>query len=259
MRQGGNAIDAAVAAALMLGVVESHNSGIGGGCFILIRLPSGEVVAIDGRETAPVAATRDMYLVEGKAEPSRSQTGPLAAAVPGAVAAYEMALSEYGTLTFADLAVPATDMAANGFPVNRALARALQRTETRLSRFAGPRAIFFHADGTLFAEEEILKQPHLAETYRMLAKEGADWFYRGKFAHRVAKWMEKNGGLSRKRTSPTIAPVQRTPLMTQYRDYQIVGFPPPSSGGVHVAQIWAFSKNSISPSSIGRIQQRRLT
>ena len=102
-----------------------------------------------------------------------------------------MAISEFGKLTFAELASPAAELAENGFPLNKAFARALRRTESILSRFEGPRAIFFHADGSLFVEDEILKQPHLAETYRMLAKDGADWFYRGKFANRVAKWMGK--------------------------------------------------------------------
>src|SRR5689334_22145045 len=96
LKGGGNAIDAAVAAALTLGVVDGHNSGIGGGCFMLIRLASGEVVAIDGRETAPAKATRDMFVRNGKAETGLTQTGPLAAGVPGALAAYDYALKHYG-------------------------------------------------------------------------------------------------------------------------------------------------------------------
>jgi len=99
MRQGGNAVDGAVAAALTLGVVDGHNSGIGGGCFLLIRLANGNVVAIDGRETAPAAGTRDLFVRGGKADAQLSQTGALAAAVPGALAAYDYAIRNYGQLT----------------------------------------------------------------------------------------------------------------------------------------------------------------
>src|SRR6266704_4652251 len=102
-KNGGNAIDAAVAAALTLGIVDGHNSGIGGGCFILIRLADGAFAAIDGRETAPAAATRDMFLRDGKVVPELSLTGPLAAGVPGALAAYDYAVRRYGKLSFAEL------------------------------------------------------------------------------------------------------------------------------------------------------------
>src|SRR5437588_8129176 len=98
LRQGGNAIDAAIAVGLTLGVVDAHNSGLGGGCFILIRRADGKLVAIDGRETASARATRDMYIKDGKPQPELSQTGPLAAATPGALAAYALALKEHGRL-----------------------------------------------------------------------------------------------------------------------------------------------------------------
>src|SRR6187399_2333776 len=111
LARGGNAIDAAIAVGLTLGVVDAHNSGLGGGCFILIRRADGKVFAIDGRETAPAKATRDMYLKEGKPDPDLSQTGPLAAATPGALAAYALALKEHGRLKLADLAAPAGELA----------------------------------------------------------------------------------------------------------------------------------------------------
>src|SRR5690242_3650440 len=99
MREGGNAIDAAVAAALTLGIVDGHNSGIGGGCFMLIRRANAEVIAIDGREKAPAAASRDMFVRDGKADPRLSQTGALAAGVPGSLAAYDYAIRKFGKLT----------------------------------------------------------------------------------------------------------------------------------------------------------------
>ena len=101
-QSGGNAVDAAVAAAVTLGVVDNHNSGLGGGCFILLRTPDGQVHAIDGREMAPAAATADMYIRNGKADTNLSQTGPLAVAVPGALAAYAHALRSHGKRSLAD-------------------------------------------------------------------------------------------------------------------------------------------------------------
>src|SRR6266516_5799492 len=124
-QKGGNAIDAAVAAALTLGVVDGHNSGLGGGCFLLIRLGDGTFAAIDGRETAPAAATRDMFLHEGKVVPGLSLTGPLAAGVPGALAAYDYAVRRYGKLSLAELLQSAAKTAQVGFPVSRQYAERL--------------------------------------------------------------------------------------------------------------------------------------
>src|SRR5205085_4165694 len=115
LKKGGNAIDGAVAAALTLGVVDGHNSGIGGGCFILIRLADGTLAAIDGRETAPGAATRDLFARDGKVISELSLNGPLAAAVPGALAAYDHALRHYGRLSLSELLRPAAKIAQEGF------------------------------------------------------------------------------------------------------------------------------------------------
>ena len=115
MEQGGNAVDAAIAAGFMLSVVDNFNSGIGGGCFILIRKPDGTLVAIDGRETAPAAATRDMFIRDGKAVPELSRTGALAVGVPGAAAAYAKAVSYHGKLSLNDAITPAATVADEGF------------------------------------------------------------------------------------------------------------------------------------------------
>ena len=116
---GGNAVDAAIAAGLMLGVVDGHNSGIGGGCFILIRLPDGEFVAIDGRETAPAKATRKMYFRDGKPDGRLSRSGPLASGVPGALAAYELAVRKHGRLPLKRPLLRAAERAQAGFQVDR--------------------------------------------------------------------------------------------------------------------------------------------
>ncbi len=237
MKQGGNAIDAAVAAALTLGVVDGHNSGIGGGCFMLIRLADGSVAAIDGRETAPVRATRDMYLRAGKADPSLSLTGPLAAGVPGSLAVYDYALKHYGKRSLKALLLPAAQLAEEGFPINRHYAARIAASVVELKQFEAARAIFLHTDGTAFQTGEILKQPDLAKSYRAIAASGTDWFYRGPFAEAASNWMRRNGGLLAAEDFQKYQVRIREPVKTTYRGYEIVGFPPPSSGGVHVAQI----------------------
>lgn len=237
LKAGGNAIDAAVAAGLTLGVVDGHNSGIGGGAFMLIRRANGEFVALDGREMAPAAAGRDMYLRNGKADTSLSQTGALASGVPGAVALYAQAVREYGRKRLAPLILPAAKIASDGFAIDAGYARKLQATADALRRFEGSRSIFLKADGQPFLAGDVLKQPDLARSYQAIAREGPDWFYRGSYAAAVGEWMQRNGGILTAEDFRKYAVKRRTPIQTTYRGFTIVGFPPPSSGGVHVAQI----------------------
>ena len=237
MRRGGNAVDAAVVTGLVLGVVDSHNSGLGGGCFLLLRLPSGEVVALDGRETAPAAATADMFLRQGKAVPELSRTGALAVAVPGQAAVFHEAVTRYGKLPWKVHCEMAAQIAEAGFPVPRAYAARIAAVARDLAKFPASRAIFLRADGTPLQEGEIHQQPELAKTLRSLGAGGPDWFYRGPFAQATAKWMRENGGLITEADFAAYTFKRRTPLETTYHGRRIVGMPPPSSGGVHVAQI----------------------
>src|SRR3954471_8945438 len=147
MARGGNAVDAAVAAALTLGVVDGHNSGIGGGCFVLIREADGHTLAIDGREMAPAAATRDMFVRDGKVIPGASTTGPLAIGVPGSVAAYDRALKEAGRLALRDVIVPAADLAERGFAINDRYAKKLSEEAKDLARFPASAAVYLDAEG----------------------------------------------------------------------------------------------------------------
>jgi gamma-glutamyltranspeptidase / glutathione hydrolase len=234
---GGNAVDAAIAAALTLGVVDTPNSGIGGGCFILIRRADGTVVAIDGRETAPAAATADMFIRNGEADPELSTTGPLAVGVPGALAAYQLALEKCGRLPLRDLLLPAAQIAEDGFAIDRIYASKLAATQESLARFAGTRAVLLKNDRTAFLRKHKLKQPDLAKTYRAVAEHGIDWFYRGPFAEKVGRWMAGNGGILTAADFADYKAIEREPLETTYRGLTIIGFPPPSSGGVHVAQM----------------------
>ncbi|WP_254507485.1 gamma-glutamyltransferase [Anatilimnocola floriformis] len=237
LARGGNAVDAAIAAAVTLGIVDQHNSGIGGGCFILIRRANGQLLAIDGRETAPARASRDMYLRDGKPQPELSQTGALAVGTPGAIAAYDLALQHAGKLMLADIFRPAAEVAEKGFAVDTNFARKLKSTAAKLAQFLGSAKALLKPDGSAYDAGEVLKQPDLAATYRNIAERGPDWFYRGEFAEKVAAWMKDNGGLLTAEDFAAYKPIRREPLQTKYRQCQIIGFPPPSSGGVHVAQM----------------------
>ncbi|MBL9140139.1 MAG: gamma-glutamyltransferase [Verrucomicrobiales bacterium] len=237
LREGGNAVDAAIAAALTLGVVDGQNSGIGGGCLAIVRLANGKVVAVDGRETAPRAATRDMFVRAGQVVPALSQEGPLAVGVPGELAALEWLARRYGCLPMARHLARAADLAERGFPISRSYANRLLGEVPSIRRHAEAARILLHEDGRPWAEGELLRQPDLASTYRAIAANGTRWFYRGPFADRTERWMRDNGGLLRRRDFAHYRPVQRETVVSRYREATVIGFPPPSSGGVHVAQI----------------------
>jgi gamma-glutamyltranspeptidase/glutathione hydrolase len=242
LKHGGNAVDATVAVALTLGVVDSDNSGIGGGCFMLIRRADGSVVAIDGREMAPAAATRDMFLRNGKADPNLSQTGPLASGVPGALAAYEFAVKNYGKTQLKDLILPAAEIAENGFLLDASYASRLESVADDMMRFDSSCAVFFK-DGKPLGKGSLLKQPDLAATYRHIADQGSDWFYRGPFAEATGKWMAQNGGLLTAQDFKNYKIALRDPVVSTYRGFRIVTFPPPSSGGVHLVQMLNILEN----------------
>lgn len=237
MESGGNAVDAAVAAGLTLGVVDGFNSGIGGGCFMVIRRADGSVVALDGREMAPAAATRDMFVRKGKADPKLSQTGALAIGIPGSLAVYDHALKSFGRLKLRRHLLAAAEIAENGFPLKRTYVGRLASAVDELKAFPASRAIFLDADGSPLKVGASLRQPDLARSYRALAEQGIGWFYGGDFAARTERWMKSNGGIATAKDFRDYDFKLRDPIRTTYRGYEIIGFPPPSSGGVHVAQI----------------------
>ncbi|MGI8980148.1 MAG: gamma-glutamyltransferase [Pirellulaceae bacterium] len=243
LRRGGNAVDAAIATALTLGVVDGHNSGVGGGCFILIRRADGQFAAIDGRETAPAAATRDMYLKNGQPQGEWSVTGPLAVGTPGALAAYELALKNHGALKLPDLLLPAAEIAEHGFALDRIYARNIKSSQKALTKYPASASLLLKDDGSPKLEGDIVKQPDLARTYLQIAEHGVSWFYKGDLAQAVGKWMKENGGILTAEDFAKYQPLLRQPLKSTYRGRTIVGFPPPSSGGVHVAQILNILEN----------------
>ena len=237
-RSGGNAVDAAIAAALTLGVVDGYNSGIGGGCFILIHTPDGKLYAIDGRETAPALAFRDFYRDEkGKLQPAQSVTGARAVAVPGALLAFEQAVVRHGRKSLADLLEPAAKVAESGFEITPLYSSRIKNTRDTIKLFPATAALLLNEDLSPRSAGDVLVQPDLARTYRSIAAEGTDWFYRGPFTKQVCEWMRQNGGAITESDFGSYETVDRAPIATLYRDHCIVGFPPPSSGGIHVAQI----------------------
>jgi gamma-glutamyltranspeptidase/glutathione hydrolase len=237
MKDGGNAIDAAVAAALTLGVVDGSNSGIGGGCFLLIRTASGEFFAIDGRETAPRAIKPESFLRDGKADTRLSQTGALASGTPGALAAYDLALSRFGRLPLKTPLLAAAEIAERGFTVDRIYAKRLKEEASDLKSFADARAIFLTPDETPFKEGDVVRQIDLARTYRNIAEFGASWFYEGPFADACEAWMRANGGMLASSDFKEYRALLRDPVRGTYRGCEIISFPPPSSGGVHLIEM----------------------
>lgn len=235
--QGGNAIDAAVSAALTLGVVDGFNSGVGGGCFMLIRLADGRIFALDGRETAPASATRDMFVRDGKPDPHLSQCGALASGVPGSVAVYDYAIRRFGRRPWSEPWERAAQTAASGFIIDRHYHERLRDTADDLRRFPASAAIFLDSQGQPVEPGQTLRQPDLAATYRAIGRSSAKWFYRGPFARATDAWMRHNNGLLTARDFARYRMLRREPIRSTYHGYDLVGFPPPSSGGVHVAQI----------------------
>ncbi len=240
--RGGNAIDAAIAAALTLGVVDGHNSGIGGGCFILVRRNDGSILAIDGRETAPAAATRDMFIRNGAADTTISQDGALAVGIPGALAAYSHALKSAGKLSLESHLLPAADIAERGFAIDSNFARNLGENKHLIEKFSEISKVLLKPDGSSYVEGEVLRLPDLANSYRQIAEQ-EDWFYQGECAEKVAGWMQANGGVITVDDFHQYKSIEREPIRSTYRGCEIIGFPPPTSGGIHVAQILNILEN----------------
>lgn len=237
LAKGGNAIDAAVAAGMTLGVVDGHNSGVGGGCFFLVRLADGRTFCFDGREIAPAASSRDMYLRNGRPEEALSKTGALASGVPGALAVYSTVLARFGKLTLADALQHGIRHAHDGFPIDEVYARKLEATAEDLAKFPSSREIFLHPDCKPLRVGETLVQKDLAASYRAMAKEGTNWFYHNSYAVTASAWMKEHGGILTEADFASYQFIEREPLVSTYRGFTVVGVPPPSSGGVHIAQM----------------------
>ena len=239
LRAGGNAFDAAVAVSAALSVVEPISSGIGGGGFFLLHDAStGKDVFIDAREVAPISAKPAAFLdAKGDLDRNRAENGPWSAGIPGLPAGLVHVSQNYGKLPLSTTLAPAIRLARNGFPIYARLETGYGFRREVMERYAGTRAVFL-ADGDAPKVGEILKQPDLARTLELLAEKGFDGFYRGDVAKKLLKSVKDEGGQWTASELAGYRIVEREPLRFNYRDLRITTAPPPSSGGVAMAQIF---------------------
>ena len=260
MKRGGNAVDAAIAVAFALAVTHPAAGNLGGGGFMMIRLKNGKSTAIDYREMAPAAASRNVYL-DQQGNVIKGEGGPLvgyrAAGVPGTVRGMELALKNYGSgkLSWAQLLEPARGLAANGFRVTYALARSLRGNNDYLSQYAETKRIYLN-DGKFYDEGELFHQPDLAATFSRLQKGGPNEFYQGETARLIVADMKRNNGLMTMADLRGYVAKQRDPLRGNYRGYEVISMPPPSSGGAVLIEMLnileGYDLKKVDPSSSER-------
>ncbi len=239
LENGGNAMDAALAAVYMLSVVEGYSSGIGGGEFWMIRVAdSGEILAIDGRETAPAAAFRDMYVDStGIVIPGMSTTGILAGGIPGSIAAREYIFENYASKSRREILEDAIEAAEDGFVVSPYKASYYAFLAPKIGMFEDSRRVMFRDDSTTWQTGDRLIQRDLANTLKRISRHGAQDFYHGETARQIVAFMEANGGLITMEDLENYEITVRTPVHGVYRGYDVYSMPPPSSGGVHIIQM----------------------
>lgn len=262
LRAGGSAVDAAIAVQMVLTLVEPESSGIGGGAFMMLYDPATkQVTSFDGRETAPASAKPTMFLDAGGNPRSKRDVipGGLSVGVPGDIAVLELVHKRYGRLPWAKLFEPAIALAEKGFPVGRKLAATLA-SQTGMARMPDIKAYFYKPDGTPLKQGDILKNPELAKTLRMIAAGGAHAFYTGPIAQAIVDKVDhapiNPGGM----TLADLASYQakeRPPVCGTYRAYRLCSMGPPSSGGVSVLQILGmlerFPSKDLQPNSLSEI------
>ena len=238
LKQGGNAIDAAVAVGFALAVVLPNAGNIGGGGFMVLHDDkTGKDVAIDFREIAPAKASRDMYLDnQGNVIDGKSLFTHDASGVPGTVAGMEYALKKWGTMPLSKVLEPAIKLADKGFIVSDVLAKTLKEEKSTLGKWSASKAIFFK-NGEPLKSGDLLVQKDLAKSLRLIAKQGAKAFYQGEIATKIAKEMQSHGGTMTLGDLKAYKVVERQPIIGDYRGYKVVTMPPPSSGGVHLIEI----------------------
>jgi gamma-glutamyltranspeptidase/glutathione hydrolase len=262
LRQGGSAVDAAIAAQMVLTLVEPESSGIGGGAFMLLYdKKTNRVTSFDGRETAPASATPTMFLdANGKPRAHFDAVpGGLSVGIPGDIAMFEMAHKKYGKLPWAKLFAPAIRLSEKGFKVTGKLAAEI-REFPQMAQMPDFKAYFYHKDGTPLAEGEVKKNPELAKTLRLIAKGGSKAFYSGPIAKAI---VDKVNNAPVNRTTMTLADlanyraVEREPVCGPYRTYKICSMGPPSSGGIAILQILGmlerFNETQLKPNSLSEV------
>ena len=238
LKAGGNAIDAAVAVGFALQVTHAEAGNIGGGGFMIIRMREGATYALDYRETAPAAATRNMYLDDkGQPIPEKSVSGHLAAGVPGAVAGLLAAHKRFGKLSLEQVINPAIALARDGYVVDSSHSRSLASAQRRLKQYSPAAAAQYSINGVPPAPGMVLKQPDLARTLQAIRDEGRDGFYKGWVAKAIVDEMKRGGGIITAADLAGYEPRWRDPLKITYRGYTIYSMPPSSSGGATLGMI----------------------
>ncbi len=238
LKQGGNAVDAAIATAFALAVTWPTAGNIGGGGFLVYHGNDGEATTFDFREKAALAASERMYLgLDGRVSNNSNHFGPLAVGVPGTVAGMWLAHQRLGSLPWADLVQPAIDLARDGIPITYSLASGFTRNASRLRQYPSSERKFFREDGSAYELGDTWYQPDLAHTLELIRDNGADGFYRGENAERLAGFMADIGGIITEEDLAQYEAVEREPIRGTYRGYEIVSMPPPSSGGVALVQM----------------------
>jgi gamma-glutamyltranspeptidase / glutathione hydrolase len=241
LRRGGNAVDAAVAVGFALAVTLPRAGNLGGGGFMLVYLAKEKkTVAIDYREMAPAVTSRDVFLdPAGEAVPAKSRDSGLGVGVPGTVAGLSLALRKYGSgkFSFAELVAPAVALARNGIEVEDDLADSLPLAQARLARFPATARIFLHPDGTSLRRGDRLQQSDLASVIEAIGREGEGAFYEGPVAEKIVASIRAAGGRMTLEDLNSYRAIERAPLHGFYRGHEIVGMPPPSSGGVHIIEL----------------------
>ncbi len=242
LKQGGNAIDAAIAVEFALAVVYPDAGNIGGGGFMVIRMQDGRTDALDYRETAPAAAHRDMYLdEEGKVIEDLSLKGHLAAGVPGTVDGMVQLHKKWGTMPWSKLVQPAVTLAARGFPLTSKEAKKFNEHRKDFIRYNTRRPDFALKDH--WQEGDTLRLPDLAATLALIRDHGRAGFYEGRTAANIVAEMQRGGGIISLEDLKTYSAIWREPLTGTYQDYKVIAMPPPSSGGIALLQLLTISEN----------------
>ena len=239
LQAGGNAVDAGAAVAFALAVTLPRAGNIGGGGFMVIHdAQSGDTKTIDYREMAPASSERDMFLgADGEADSQKSRFSGLATGVPGTVAGMQLALEQYGSMTLAEVIQPAIKLARDGLVVTPALADSLQGLEERLKAWPATEQIFFKDDGGFYQPGDTFIQSDLASSLQLIADEGIAGFYKGETAQKIVDAVSAAGGRISMEDMANYNALVREPVKGNYRGYDILSMPPPSSGGTHIIQI----------------------
>ena len=245
LKQGGNAVDAAVAVGYALAVTLPRAGNVGGGGFMMVYLEKqNKTIAIDYREMAPNKAHKDMFLDEsGKAISSLSRFHGLAVGVPGTVMGLNQALNKYGSMSLKQVMSPAIKLAKDGIKVTPDLYVSLNSLKRRLMKWPSTAEVFFKADGSNYQIGETIKQPELAHTLQLIVQKGTDGFYKGETAKKIANAVQKAGGVMTESDLENYKAIERTPVTGTYNGYKVVSMPPPSSGGVHIIEILNILEN----------------